>query len=82
MSITAERVLEIRKKIDLLKTKRDKAEGANEKLIQQLKDDFGISSLEEVQEKIKELDIENESNQKRLDSLSKKIEDVVDWDNI
>jgi predicted AlkP superfamily phosphohydrolase/phosphomutase len=59
-----------------------KAEGALERIRQQLKQDFDIETEEQIEERMNALENKLDELNKRLDELIEKLESSVDWDSI
>ena len=59
-----------------------KAEGALDRIKQQLKQDFGIETDEQIQEKLTELEEKLEELNNRFNELTRKLESSVDWNSI
>ena len=72
----------LKKKIEESKQKRAKAEGAIEQAMIRLDKEFGCKSLDEAEKKLGTLDAEIRSDEKRLESMMKEIEDFTDWSKI
>jgi DNA repair exonuclease SbcCD ATPase subunit len=77
--MTPERFSQIKKSIEIAKTNRDKAEGAKQKIEEQWKSDYDLDSLEEAENKIKELEEEIDSDKKKLEKMYAQLEKVTDW---
>lgn len=72
----------LKRKIEESKQKRAKAEGAIEQAMIRLEKEFGCKSLDEAEKKLETLDAEIRSDEKRLESMMKEIEDFTDWSKI
>ena len=59
-----------------------KAEGALERIRQQLKQDFDIETEEQIQEKLTEYEEKLEKLNNRFNELTQKLESSVDWNTI
>jgi hypothetical protein len=44
--------------------------------------EFSINSIDEAKEKVKELEIEIESDKKKLEKQYEKLEAITDWDSL
>lgn len=68
----------------LEKAKEDKIrlEGSLNQIMEQLKSDFGVSSLEEAERLQNKLESELESDEKKLEEYTKEIENMIDWNSI
>lgn len=72
----------IKEKIASATKKRDMAEGAKNKIIENWQKEYDISTQEEVETKLSELESEIESDKEKRDKLIKKLEDSADWDSL
>lgn len=77
--MTTEEFERIKKLIAKEQENAMKAEGALERIKQQLEKDFGIKSDEEAQEEIERLKRELEHIEKEKDELTEKLEGITDW---
>jgi len=77
--MTTEEFERIKKLIAKEQENAMKAEGALERIKQQLEKDFGIKSDEEAQEEIERLKRELEHIEKEKDKLTEKLEGITDW---
>ena len=59
-----------------------KAEGALDRIQQQLKQDFNIETDEQIEERMNALENKLDELNKRLDELIEKLESSVNWDSI
>lgn len=80
--MTIQKFEQIKSSIELAKTRRDRAEGAKQKIEESWKKEFGISTQEEVENKINELETEIESDKKERDKLMDKLDKMQDWDSL
>jgi len=62
--------------------KRDMAEGAKQKIVESWLKDYSISTQEEVESKLAELESEIESDKEKRDKLMIKLNAVTDWENM
>lgn len=72
----------LKSKIEELKNKKSRAEGALEQVKDQLKKDFGVNDLKEASLLLEKIDKEIKSDQSKLDELLEEIENITDWDKI
>jgi len=79
--MTVERIEEIKEKIDEKKTEKIKAESQIENIEKEWKK-MGIDSIEDAETKVEELTAEIAADEKKLNVISEKIEDVTDWDEL
>lgn len=80
--MTVDDVEEIKEKIEKAKNISIKAQGAKERIMKQLSDDYGIQSIAQIEiekEKRKEAIKKDEG---RLEKLLAKLESSADWENI
>jgi len=81
MSNLLQEVRDKRKKIEELQRQKAKQEGQKEQLLKRLKDEFSISSTEEIQPKLDELGkqlVENETTLNRYqDEMDKIIQEAT-----
>ncbi len=80
--MTTKEFEEIKNKIISATKKRDMAEGAKQKIEEQWLKDFKLSSSEEVEERIKELEGQIEEDKSKRNQLYSKLEKVCDWDSL
>jgi len=80
--MTPEKFAQIKKSIESAKEKKARAEGALAKIEENWKKDFQITTIEEANEKIKELETEIEDGKKKLEKQYEKLESVTDWDSV
>ena len=80
--MTVDRISKIKETLKALSEKKAKAEGANENYLNQLKKEFGITSIEEAESKIEELQNNLRIKEKRLKTTGDKIEEITDWDEL
>jgi chromosome segregation ATPase len=73
---------EIKEKLDQLKSKKTKAEGALEPLESQLKKEFSVTTVEAAKEKKEEIHREIEEDKARQDKLCKQLDDLADWEEL
>ena len=62
--------------------KRDMAEGAKQKIVESWLKDYSISTQEEVESKLSELETEIEKDKATRDKLMTKLGAVTDWENM
>jgi flagellar biosynthesis chaperone FliJ len=67
----------LKKKIEQAKTNRDRAEGAKSKIEEQWKKEFNISTIEEAEQLIKDLEKDIEKDENKLEKLYNEIEEIV-----
>jgi len=80
--MTASEFEQIKNKIAKEQENAMKAEGALDRIQQQLKQDFNIETDEQIEERMNELENKLDELNKRLDELIEKLESSVDWDSI
>jgi len=69
---------EIKKKHEILKSKKDKAEGALDEILKRLSDEFGFDSIEEAEKQLL-------ANKKQLEKIKTELESELEefskkWD--
>lgn len=72
----------IKEKIVSATKKRDMAEGAKQKIVESWSKDYSISTQEEVENKLTELESEIETDKEKRDRLMEKLDKVADWNSI
>jgi septal ring factor EnvC (AmiA/AmiB activator) len=80
--MTPERFDEIKNKYEAAKAKAAKAEGAKEQLLKTLKDEWDLSSIEEIDTKLEELNESITKYDKEISSLGEELEAITDWNAI
>ena len=70
---------QIKKKIDILKEKRAKANGAIENILDTWKKQYNINSLEEAQEQLDALQEEYDTNTKKLEGWYEELKGLTNW---
>lgn len=73
---------ELKKKIENAKTRKAKAEGALEQAMTRLKDEFGCSTVEAAEEKLKQLQTEIDNDEIKLDSMLRSLDNSIDWNSL
>lgn len=68
--------------IESLKREKAEAVGARDELLKQLKEEFGVSSIEEANEKIKELERRAAVLEKKRDREYEKLKQSPVWRNV
>lgn len=77
-----EELEKLQKRIEQAKESKAKAEGALEKIKEDLQKEFGVKTIEEAQDKLDELKKELSSAEKKLNENLDKIESMADWNKI
>jgi len=80
--MTIQKFEQIKSSIVSATKKRDMAEGAKQKIVEEWKKDYSIFTQEEVESKLSELEAEIEADKKKRDSLMTKLDAVTDWENM
>lgn len=70
----------IQKKIEVLKDKKSKAAGAIENIMADLKNKFGISSIEEAEKELKKKEAEIAENEEFLESEYAELKKLHHWE--
>jgi hypothetical protein len=69
----------IKKKIDVLKEKRAKANGAIENILDTWKKQYSINSIEEAQEQLEALQAEYDANNTKIDMWYGELKGLTQW---
>jgi predicted nucleic acid-binding Zn-ribbon protein len=69
----------IKKKIEILKEKRAKANGAIENILDTWKKQYSINSIEEAQEQLESLQSEYDVNNTKIDSWYEELKGLTNW---
>ena len=69
----------IKKKIDILKEKRAKANGAIENILDTWKKQYNIKSVEEAEEQLKTLQDEYDRNNGKIDAWYEELKGLCNW---
>ena len=72
----------IKKIIAEAETRKARAEGVVEKIMQQWKAEFGVNSLAEAEAKLVELQNAQDVQKARLKELLDQLEQAADWDEL
>lgn len=70
----------IQKKISVLKDKKSKADGAIESIMADLKNKFGINSIEEAEKELEKKEAEIKENEEFLDSEYAELKKLHHWE--
>lgn len=73
---------EITNKIKRAENEKAKSEGAIESLFKQLKSDYGIETIEEAKEKVKQLNESIKKSSAIIEKMMDELENITDWDAI
>lgn len=82
MTVNIDDVKKIRKKIEGLKQRKAKAQGAMENIEKRWKQEFNCSTQEEVEARIQEIEEDISRREKRLEILMDKVEKAYDWEEV
>ena len=80
MAVNIDDIDSIKEKIADAKNKSAKAEGAKERLIAQLSEDFDIENGKDIDAKISEYDESIDKDEKKLEKLLTKLDEMHDWE--
>jgi hypothetical protein len=80
--MTSKQFEETKNSIASATKKRDMAEGAKQKIVESWSRDYGISTQEEVEAKLTELEKDIEKDKLSRDKLFTKLESVTEWDSL
>ena len=58
------------------------AEGAKQKIVEEWSKSYGITTQEEVESKLSELESEIEADKKKRDKLMTKLDGITDWSQL
>jgi len=72
----------IKQSITSATKKRDMAEGAKQKIVEEWSKSYGITTQEEVESKLSELESEIEADKKKRDKLMTKLDGITDWSQL
>jgi len=70
---------QIKKKIDILKEKRAKANGAIENILDTWKKQYSINSIEEAQEQLEVLQSEYDASNVKIDGWYDELKGLTNW---
>jgi uncharacterized protein YlxP (DUF503 family) len=79
MMMDAQEFKAIVNKIDVLKEKRAKANGAIENILDTWKKQYSISSVEEAQEQLDSLQKEYDANNTKIDAWYNELKGLTNW---
>lgn len=77
--MTTQKFEQIKQSIVSATKKRDMAEGAKQKIEEEWSKSYGISTQDEVENKLSELESEIENDKEKRDKLMEKLDKVTDW---
>jgi len=80
--MTSQKFEEIKSSIVSATKKRDMAEGAKNKITENWQKEFSISSQEEVETKLADLEKEIEADKIKRNKLMEKLESSADWSSL
>lgn len=72
------KVKRLRETVDAMKTKQNQLEGRLGSLYDQLQNEFGLSSLDEAEAKLKDLDEQQQEQESRLRECISDLDDMYD----
>jgi hypothetical protein len=76
--MTIEELKELKSKIETAKEQKNKTEGAKEQMLKQLKDEFGLDSIDQIDGKIdgmkKEIDTLQTNQNKYMEEIEQEME--------
>jgi len=80
MKATAKRLLEMKEQVNTAKEDKAEATGALNSILKQLKDEFGVNTLEAAQKKLKALLAKEEKMKQELEDIVAELESEYAWD--
>jgi len=80
--MTIQKFEQIKSSIVSATKKRDMAEGAKQKIVESWQKDYSITSQEEVESKLSELESEIEKDKNQRDKLMVKLDGITDWSQL
>jgi len=80
--ITIDQVADIKKKLDVLKEKKARAEGAMEAIRSRWKDEYQCDSKDAVEAKVRSLEEETTEEERRITVLLDKIDKAYPWETV
>ena len=80
--LTADDLEKIQQKIETGKQTKARAEGALKNLMDSLKREYGVETLEAAKEKLAELQSSLEEAESRRDKFLEKLSTVTDWNKV
>lgn len=80
--MTPKEFQEIKSKVEKAKENKARAEGALNKIMDNLKKDYKIETIEDAETKLDELNEVIETDKDKLNGYYSKLEKVADWDSI
>ncbi len=72
----------IKEKVETAKEKKIRAEGALAKIEEQWKKEYEIKSIEDAEEKVKELDTEIENDKAKLEKMYVQLDKMAKWEEM
>jgi flagellar biosynthesis chaperone FliJ len=75
---TAQELERMKKKVDEAKTKVSNLEGKRDSLLEQLKNDFGLDTVEQAEKKLKELEQQKEELEQQVEEKLQEIKENYD----
>lgn len=79
MSDKIERVLELKAEVEKAKIDKAKLEGSLKQMMQRLKDDFEVKTVEEAKKLLKSLKKEAVELEEQIEEAITKLEEKYDW---
>jgi hypothetical protein len=80
--MTVEKFNQIKSKIEQAKSSKDRAIGAKQKIEENWKNEFDIDSIEEAENKVKEIEDEIAKDKVKLEKQYSQLEKITDWDEL
>ena len=79
--MNVEEFQDIKNKIETAKEKKARAEGAKAKIEDQWRQDFGVSTIEEANAKLKEIKMAVQNGNDKLEKMYERLEKLTDWED-
>lgn len=77
---TEDRLMEMKRRIEELKTKKAQAEGAIKQISRELKDDFGCRDLKDAKAKLESMKAELEETERKIEKQIEKLDKDYEWE--
>lgn len=79
--MTTKEYAALKERVEDARERKARAQGAVERIEEQLRKDHGCETIEEAYAKLEELTKQAEADDARLQTLFTKLEKLVDWDD-
>jgi predicted nucleic acid-binding Zn-ribbon protein len=78
MALDEQQLLDLKDKIEAAKTNVSSLNGQKQAMMKQLKDDWGCDTIEQAEEKLKQMDKNIGLLDKKIDSATKELEKTIE----